>query len=139
MSVVEDLYEYLVGEGVAAGSTGWTILRRRIMDAPAGDQLIVLTEDGGALPAIPAEEGIGASAESDPAVQVRVRAKAWDGDASAAKAGEIFTLLHGKRNLIMNGNLYLRVRAQTAQPVFMGFDSKSRPEHTISFQFLTSL
>jgi hypothetical protein len=115
------------------GTSGWASVRRRVNDA-LGDQLVVITEDGGFEPETPSPTGIGDSALKEPAVQVRVRAGPWDGDAAVAKAQEIFDVLHGLLRTEMGYGFYMRVKAQTAGPVFIGFDTKNRPEVTVSFR-----
>ena len=136
MSVVSDLYTYLEAEGIAGGSTGWDLMRRRETDTPASDQLVVLSEDGGPEPEIAEASGIGDSALKDIGVQAMVRAGAWDGDASATKAQAIVTALHGEREITVGLTTYMRVRARTAEPVFVGFDALGRPRHTVAFLFL---
>jgi len=139
MSVVSDVYAYLEAQGLAGGSTGWTLVRRRLMDAPAEDQLVAVQEDGGLAPESAASAGIGDSAMQDIGVQVMVRAVPWDGDACAAKAQAIFAALHGQRDITLGSTLYYRVRALTPEPIFLGFDDRGRPRHTISFYCLTDL
>lgn len=136
MGAVDDLYAYLVAEGLAGGSTGWPLYRRRMTDDPVPDQVVVVTENGGGVPELPSEVGIGDSALADPGVQVAVRGKAWDGDASASKAAEIFAALHGQFGVTMGSTTYLRVQAQTPEPLFIGFDARGRPQHTCSYLLL---
>lgn len=142
MGAVADVTGYLEGQGIAGGSTGWQLFRRRLTDAPnvnLPDQCVVVTEDGGSEPEISAVEGIGDSALADQGILVSVRGKAWDGDASAAKCQAIYDALHGQLNIALpgsGGTEYLRIRARTSGPVFAGFDSKGRPLHTISFLLL---
>lgn len=109
------------------------------MDAPAKDQLVVVTEDGGPLPEIPETEGMGDSAFGDIGVLLTVRAAQFDSDASETKAADIFDELHGKRDLTMGATTYLRVRARTPEPVFAGFDDQGRPQHTLAFMLLTPI
>lgn len=139
MGVVSDMSTYLEAQGLAGGSTGWDLIRRRVMDEPEDNQLVVLTEDGGAAPEISEAFGIGDSALKDPGVQVLVRGNPWDGDSSLAKAVEILDALHGLRDTLIGATTYLRVRSQTAEPVFVGFDERSRPQHTLSFLLLASV
>ncbi len=129
MSVVDDVQEYLDYEGITDPTT-WPSVRRRVHDG--SDQLVVLTEDGGALPEIPATTGIGSAALGTPAVQVRVRGKPWDGDSARAKAEEVILHLHGRQSAWIGETLYRSIQAQTLEPVFMGFDDKGRPEFTVS-------
>lgn len=133
MTAADDVFAFLETQGIAGGSTEWTLLRRREMDAPANDRLVIVSDDGGPLPEIAEASGIGDSALRDVAVQVRVRARAWDGDGSAGKAAEIFDALHGMRNIELGSAPYLRVRAQTAEPLFLGFDETGRPQHSMTF------
>lgn len=142
MSGVADVYTFLETQGLAGGVTGWDLLRRRVMDTPSLDQSVVVLEDGGFEPELPADEGIGDSALGDPGVIVQVRGKAWDGDASFAKAQAILAALHGLRNVALGGSgadVYLRVRAMTSEPVFAGFDDQGRPMHTVGLRLLKLL
>jgi len=134
MSIVADFQAYLADEELVDGTTGWPSVRRRVNDT-MGDQLVILTEDGGMDPETPAPLGsLGDEALMEPAVQVRVRGEPWDGDSAREKAGEIFTALHGLLRVEMYEAYYLRIKAQTAEPVFIGFDERGRPEFTISFR-----
>lgn len=136
---VDDVYAYLLAHGIAGGSTLWALLRRRMVDAPEANQLVVISEDGGSIPEIEASSGIGDAAMADPAVMVSVRAGAWDGDASHAKAREIYGALHGLRNVALSSGggatKYLRIRAQS-EVIFAGYDEQGRPRHNISFRLL---
>lgn len=136
MGVVDDVYNYLLNSGLAGGGSGWTLVRRRLLDSP--DKCVVVQEDGGVGPEIATASGLGSAALADPAVLVTVRAEAWDGDATRTKAEAIHAALHGQRgvSLVSAGTVYLGVRAQTPEPVFAGFDGNGRPLHTISFRLL---
>jgi len=139
MGAVQDVYDFIEAEGFAAGSTEWDLRRRRLMDELTKDQLVVVTEDGGPSPEIPDDSGIGDSAFQDIGVLVTVRAKAWDGDSGLNKASDIFDAMHGKHDLVVGSTTYLRVRAQTPEPVFVGFDDKGRPRHTVALLLLTPI
>ena len=132
MGFVSDVQTYLEAEGVVGGSSGWTSLRRRILDDV--DKIVVFSEDGGLEPEQPAAEGIGDNATTDPAVLVYVRGGPWDGDSASTKALAIFDALHGQRNAAIGASTYIRVQARTSEPVFLGFDERGRPELTISFR-----
>ena len=134
MGMVEDVQMFLAqySPAIIDGSTGWPSVRRRVHDD--SDQLVVLTEDGGFEPETPSAEGLGDSALKQPAVQVRVRGEPWDSDASYEKAQEIMDALHGVMRQDVGYGYYLRIKAQTSGPVFIGFDDRGRPEHTISFR-----
>jgi len=137
MSAVNDVFSYLEAQGIAGGSTLWALLRRRETDEPDTEQqLVVVAEDGGPEPEIPATEGIGDSALYDVGVLITVRAAAWDGDASAAKAKEIFDALHGKRGVTVGATTYIRVRCRSTEPIFVGFDDRGRPHHTLALLLL---
>lgn len=140
MSVVEDVYTYLEVQALAGGSTGWKLLRRRLTDdKDIPDKTVVVVEDGGPLPEIEEAEGIGDEAQRDLGVRIGVRGTAWDGDATSAKAQDILNALHGLRNVRLTGSggtLYLRVRSLTPEPVFVGFDDRGRPQHTVAFRLL---
>lgn len=144
MGVVDDVTTYLTAQGLVGGNTGWPVVRRRMTDAPltvggaVPDQLVVVAEDGGPAPELSATSGIGDSAIEDPAVLVTVRAAAWDGDGSRTKAAAILSALHGLRNvqLVAAGTKYLRLRAQTPEPIFTGYDETGRPIHTVSVMLM---
>ena len=140
MGVVDEVFEFLEDEGVSGGATGWKTFRRRIPDeGPGSDQCIAIAEDGGTQPEMSAQSGMGDSAMADTGVFITVRAEAWDGDASFAKAQEIWSALHGLRDVVLGGSgsaTYFRVRALTSEPVFAGYDDQGRPRHTIGFRFL---
>ena len=137
MGVVADVRTFLVEEGIVDGATDWLSAPRRIHDG--SDQLVVLTEDGGMRPMVPAPTGtMGGGALKIPAIHITVRAKPWDGDSSMAKAQEIYDALVGKAGTIGSTH-YLVVSAQTADPIFVGFDDKGRPRHTIAFNMMTSV
>lgn len=138
MPAVDDVFAYLVAQNLVKGSTGWAALRRKMDDA-VPDRLVVVGEDGGPAPEMPATVGLGSAALADPGVLVSVRAGAWDSDVSRAKGMAILQALHGLRNveLVSGGALYYGIRAQTPEPVFAGYDDRGRPLHTISFRLLT--
>ena len=129
MSAAADVQAYLDAQGITGGA--WPSVLRRTHDG--SNQLVVLTEDGGAPPETSAAAGIGSSALGSPRVQVRVRGAPWDGNGSEAKAAEILEKLRGRQALTMGGTLYMLVAALTFEPVFMGYDDNGRPEHTVSF------
>ncbi len=130
-SAVQDVYDHLRTEEIVDGSTGWQASRRRVHDEQ--DRIVVITEDGGGAADLPVAEGLGEVAFTDPAVQVLVRAEAWDSDVAKLKAQEIYDDLHGKRGELVGSTTYLRVRAQTSEPLFVGFDETNRPFFTTSF------
>ncbi len=135
MGAVDDVYTYLIAQSIVDGGTGWEAVRRRGSD-DASDQMVVISEDGGPEPEIKETVGIGDSALNDIGVLILVRGAAWDSDATLTKALEIFTALHGKRAITLDTKEYLRIRARTAEPVFLGFDDLGRPRHTIGFLLL---
>lgn len=144
MSAVDDVVAYLTTQGLVGGASGWPVVRRRLTDAPltvggpVPDQLVVVAEDGGTAPEMSANQGVGDSALEDPAVLVTVRAAAWDGDSSRIKATAILVALHGLLGvqLVPSGQFYLRLRAQTPEPIFAGFDDIGRPRHTVSIMLM---
>ncbi|MGH9255469.1 MAG: hypothetical protein ACRD3C_12990 [Vicinamibacterales bacterium] len=137
-SAVLDVFNFLIAQNLVGGTTGWAILRRRLMDAPVGDKLVIVGEDGGNPPEMPATGGIGSAVLADKGVLVTVRAAAADSDASFQKASDILVALHGLRGatLVSGGELYFGVRALTPEPVFAGFDDRGRPLHTVAFRLL---
>ena len=141
MGVVADVQTYLEAQGIIGGATGWKSLRRAIVDGPGDDsfdQLVSIREDGGFAAEVKAAEGIGDAAIGRPAVLLTVRAKKADGDASGAKAQEIFSALNSFIGT-MGVGYYLVVNARTSGPVFAGFDERGRPLHTIGFVLMMSL
>ena len=136
MGAVADVQTFLESAGIIDGATGWPSVRRRVHDG--SDQQVVITEDGGLPPMVPAATGMGDGALKIPAVHFSVRGEEWDGDASAAKAQEIMDALIGADGTIGSTH-YLVVSAQTASPIFIGFDDKGRPRHTIAFKMMTSV
>ena len=137
-NAVNDVFDYIVAQGLApSGPTNWSIIRRKIMDAPANDQLIVVAEDGGTVE-MPATAGIGSAVLADKGVMITVRAKASESDVSFQKANAILVALHGLRGteLVSGGGLYFGIRALTPEPVFAGFDDRGRPLHTVAFRLL---
>lgn len=140
MGIVADVQTYLQAAGIVDDSSSepWPSVRRRVHDG--SDRLVIITEDGGFEPETPAPPGtLGDSALKEPAVQVRIRGEQWDSDAAQAKAQEVFDALHGLMRVEINGTYYMRIKAQTAQPLFIGFDEKGRPEFTISFRAVTAV
>lgn len=131
MSVVEDVQGYLVAEGLVDGVTSWPSCRRMVHDD--SDALVVITEDGGPQPEIPAAQGVGSAALAELGVQVLVRGNPGDSDEASAKALAIHRLLHGLRGSDLNDLGYRKIRAMTAGPVFIGFDETNRPQFTSSF------
>ncbi len=136
MGAVVDVYQHLITQGHAEGSTGWDIVKRMLSDVDVNDQLIVVTDDGGALPEIKEILGIGDSALHDIGVLVLVRGAPFKGDANLTKALDIFIELHGKRDVTLNGTQYMRIKAMTPEPIFIGLDDKNRPRHTTGYMLL---
>lgn len=134
-NAASDVYDYLVAQGLVGA--GWTIVMRKIMDDPALDQLIVVSEDGGTAE-MPAASGIGSQVIADKGVLITVRAKDSESDVSFAKANAILVAMHGLRDVqLVVGSLYLGIRALTPEPVFAGFDDRGRPLHTVALRLLT--
>lgn len=134
MGVVADVQTHLEAQNLIGGATGWASFRRRVNDS--ADQQVVISEDGGPAPEFPAASGLGSAALADPGVQVFVRGSPWDGDSTQAKAEAIRDELHGLVDTTISGTRYIRIRAMTPEPVFLGFDDNGRPEHTISFRLM---
>lgn len=138
--VVDDVTDFLEQQGIAGGSTAWALMKRRIMDEPVEDMLVVVAEDGGPAPEMHDAGGIGDSAMRDMGVLVTTRAQAWDSDASRAKAQEVLTALHGRRgSSLSTSTSYLRITAMTPEPIWAGFDDQGRPLHTIAFRLLAEM
>jgi Bacteriophage minor capsid protein len=138
-TAVDDVFAFLESEGLAGGSTEWNLLVRRVMDAPAANQCVIVAEDGGDLPELEADAGIGDSAVRNIGVLVTVRAEPWDSDAGFAKAYAIWSALHSLRDVVLGGSgatVYLRVRALTPEPIFAGYDDQGRPLHTVALRLL---
>lgn len=126
MSAVSDLQDFLLAEGLVndAGQGAWPTFRRRVTDA-SGDQLVVLTEDGGPQPPV-------GSAEETLQVQVLVRGRPNDGDSVEAKIAAIYDAVHGQTGVVMGETRYIGVVALSAQPAAFS-DDKGRWNMTISF------
>jgi len=135
MGLVEDLGSYLLAEGLV-DDVDWTLVYRNMSDE-VPDKVVVLTEDGGPDPEIPADAGIGDSAMKDLGIQVMVRGAPWASDETLAKAVEILGSLHGMLNVTLGSTEYLRVIARSGEPAFAGFDERGRPHHSASFLCLT--
>lgn len=135
MGLVEDLQLYLQQEGVVDGSTEWPSVRRRVHDG--SDKLVILTEDGGSTER-PSASGIGDSAMRNPQVQIRVRGEPWDGDSAEAQIKAIEAVLHGASPGVIGYTVYKRLGALT-EPIFMGFDTKNRPEFAQSYRATTDV
>lgn len=139
MGAVADVQAYLETQTIIGGSTGWASIRRRIHDGDGTlDKIVAIAEDGGVASEVPASSGVGDAAIARPAVHITVRAEEWDGDASEAKAQAIFDALNGLSGTIGSGE-YLVVNARTSEPVFVGFDDRERPLHTIGFVLMKLL
>ena len=140
--MVKDVADFIEAEGLAGPGTDWQISHRRLFEGE--DRMVVVTEDGGLEPEIKTERGIGSGALEEPVVQIRVRGRPWHSDEAAAKLNEIKAALHSQLHTTIGSGYYLRVKAQTAEPVFIGFDigsgsdqgRKGRPEFTMSFRCL---
>jgi hypothetical protein len=96
------------------------------------DKLVVITEDVGAQPEVPAASGLGSAALYRPAFQVRVRAEARDRDVARAKAAAIYDALHGLTDIDMGSDTYMLVRAQTSEFAYFP-DGNDRPNYTMSY------
>lgn len=130
-TVAADVRAHLVAQAIVDGGTGWTSVLRRVHDEAT--KLVVVTEDGGRSPELPASSGVGEAAARDLGVQVRVLGPKWDGDATEVKAQEIFDALHGLLSTVLGAQLYLRVRA-LSEPTFLGYDETGRPDITASYR-----
>lgn len=137
-NAANDVFNFLVAQNLAGGTSGWDIKRRSIIDSSVGDKLVVVSEDGGSPPEMPAAAGIGDAVLADKGVLVTVRGVAADSDASFQKANAILVALHGLRGveLVSGGGVYFGIRALTSEPVFAGFDARVRPLHTVAFRLL---
>ena len=136
MSAANDVQTYLAAQNVIDGATGWVSALRRVHDEVT--PLVVISEDGGRSPDLPAASGVGEAAARDLGVQVRVLGPKWDGDAAMAKAQEVFDALHGLLSTVLGLQLYLRVRA-LAEPTFIGFDETGRPDIVASYRLYRTI
>lgn len=139
MSAVADVQTYLAAQGLVDGATQWPSVRRTMGDDADPDQpsrLVGIMEDGGPPPDIPADQGVGVAADVDPGVQVLVRGAPWDGDGCVAQCEAIRTALHGLQDATLGATTYIRVRAMTPQPVWLGYDGKGRPTCSVAFRLL---
>ena len=139
MGAVADVQTYLEAQGLIGGSSGWTSLRRIITDGDGDlDKLVSIAEDGGETPEIKASSGIGDAAIGKPAVLITVRGEPYEGDAAQAKAAAIVLALSGLTGTVGAGS-YLVINARTTEPVFVGYDERMRPHHTIGFVLMRLL
>ncbi len=128
---VDDVVAYLTEEGIVDGSsssTGWPSSKRRVHDQT--QQLVIVTEDGGAPPEIGRIDD--SAALESPGVQVRVRGEPWDGDAVAAKMAEVYAALHGLTGATLGSTFYVGIVALTSSPASF-YDEKGRVNQTMSF------
>jgi hypothetical protein len=132
MSAVADVQAYLESGGLIGESTEWPSVRRRVHDN--SDRLVILTEDGGTPPPLYATQGLGESSSATVGVQVRVRGAPWLSDEALALGRAITAALHSLAGIAIGSQTYEVVTALTADPVFIGFDEKGRPEFTMSFR-----
>ena len=126
---VLNLYEWLQTQSVDAG---WTVIVAGENDNT--DRILVLMDEGGPVPPPPATEGIGQGAVSSPTIQVRGRGEPWKRTDLMQVMLDVFNILHGTVDVDMNGTRYIGVLAQTAAPIFLGYDDKHRPEMTMTFE-----
>lgn len=136
MGAVSDVVAFLALAGIVDGASTWPSVRRKMREG--SNKLVMVKEDGGPPPGVPSATGVGSAALKDPGVLVTVRGAPDKGDAASAKAQEIFDALVVADETIGTG-YYLRVAALTSEPVFVGWDEKSRPIFTIGFRLLASV
>lgn len=134
MGLVADLYGLLEAEGLAGSGTDWDLTERRSGDSPLRDRLVTISEDGGPEPEVPTSEGIGDGAMMEVGGLIKVRGNPGEGIEAATKAEAIHALLHGRLRQTMGDHYYERVKAMTGEPVFIGWDSRDRPEFTTAFR-----
>lgn len=123
--LLDDVISRLELAGVVGGSTGWTPFRAFVPPSP--DQVIVVTETGGAEP----DQTDGDKYE-EVTFQVRVRGKPMDYASARAKAREVYLTL----NNASLGTDYVYCYATTAAPLPLGYDDNDRPELTWNFRTL---
>lgn len=135
---MDDVQDHLQSEGLVDGSSTWPSVRRQeVDDKGESGRLVIIMEDGGPTPEIPASAGIGDSALGEPGVQVRVRGAPHESDEAEAQCQAIIDELHGKLNATIGSTLYHRIMAQTTEPVWAGYDEDDRrPNFTASFLML---
>lgn len=137
MGAVNDVRLYLIAQEIIEADTEYSGSMREFHDNT--DKLVVISEDGGDPPDMPATAGLGSAPFAFAGVLVTVRAVAAASNESYSKADEILRALHGLRavQLVGGGVLYYGIRAMTPEPVFAGFDERGRPLHTVAFRLLT--
>lgn len=132
MGAVTDVQTYLEAESLIGGGTGWPSSQRLMHDD--SDRLVVISEDGGSSPELGAAEGVGEVPEADVGVHFMVRAAPMDSEASFGQALAILSALHGLKHASIGGQTYIRARAVTGEPIFVGYDDRRRPIHTVAFR-----
>lgn len=129
---VDDVQMFLSENGITDGSTDWPSVLRMMHDE--SDRLVVITEDGGPAPELPAAAGVGDSALADVGVRIVTRGSIDEIEEAQAKAQEIFDALHGQLNTTLGYTPYLRVRAFNAHPYFVQWDDRRRPVFSSAFR-----
>ena len=124
-SAVRDVQLWMQEVGLVDGSTDWPSVERLLHDE--SERLVVLTDDGGREPELPAAAGLGSAAIGDAGVEIIVRGEAEGPEETQEKAQEILDALHGQFNVGMGYGSYLRVKSLTSQPAFIGYDERRRP------------
>jgi hypothetical protein len=131
MSVVTDVVSYLATLDIVDGSSDWPSVRGVLHDG--SDQLVAIRNDGGGLPEIGADAGLGSAAFRDPRVHLTIRGAPHDRDGAEDKAQEVYDALHGLMATTLGSTEYHRIVAETT-PIEVGQDENARPIHTVAFR-----
>lgn len=129
--LVTDVLDYLQGQGLIGGSTGWSRAAGYMPAEP--DQVIAVFETPGAPPEL-VPEGSSEQAYDEPGFQVRGRGGFHGYSALRSKMGAIYRALHGSSLSPATGDpAYVLVRAVQSGPLPMGLDQNNRPEMAWNF------
>jgi len=129
---VTDVQTFLQGQGLVDGSTDWPSIRRKMHDE--SDRLVMIAEDGGPRPEMPASSGVGSAAVYMLGVLVTVRGLPDESDPAADQAEQIRRALHGERDVVIGSRTYIGAWAMTPHPVFAGWDENNRAIFTVAFR-----
>lgn len=136
MGMVDDVFTHIenASPAITGSGTGWYLSKRAVTD-DHGDRIVIVTEIPGRAPETPAPAGtLGDSAFVFPSVQVRVRGRPWKADEARAKIQEIYDILHGVLREAVGTTIYSRVKANSSEPIFIGYDEpQHRPGFTWTF------
>jgi hypothetical protein len=123
MSLLDDIGDKLIADGVAGGVTGWTLYKSYQPDSP--DKAVTILETGG-----PDPDQTPGIAHTFPTFQMRVRDSTFEYEAARTKIQEVFDSLN---NATITGYVY--VFAKDSGPILLRYDAADeRPELVWNFR-----